>query len=124
MKAAYHFSIIALVAIATFSLVASFQLPLWSRSGVKPLSLSRRTAPLLTHHYSPLVLRASSRESTPGDEIGENNILKSQGPRTYITALAWVGFVAYAFLLAPGKDPAATALDAQLLKVSFTSLVL
>lgn len=116
MKASYRFSTIVLVAAATLSFVASFQLPFSSRSGIRPLALSRRTAPIPTHHYSSPVLRASSRESTPGDEIGESNTPESRGPRTLITALAWAGFVAYAFLLAPGKDPASTALDAQLLK--------
>jgi len=123
MKASYPYVTLAVVAMATFSPVESFQLPLSRRPGARPLSLSQRTAALQpitlgpNHHYS-LVLHASSRESAVVDEDDDENIPEARGPRTYITALAWLGFVSYAFLLAPGKDPAATALDAQLLKVS------
>ena len=129
MKASYPYVALAVVATATFSPVASFQLPLSRRPGARMVALSLRaaalpalqlhpTTPCPTHYRSSLVLCASSRESAIVDEDDDENTPGGRGPRTYITALAWLGFVSYAFLLAPGKDPAATALDAQLLKVS------
>ena len=135
MKASYPSTILALVVMAAVGPVASFHLPLSNRPGARLIALSRRTAPLpalqlhpstlrrTTHHHSSLVLRTSSRDSAVVEESDDENTPEGRGPRTYITALAWLGFVSYAFLLAPGKDAAATALDAQLLKVSFFSLV-
>lgn len=130
MKASYPSTILALVAMAAVGPVASFHLPLSNRPGARLIALSRRTAPLpalqlhpSTHHHSSLVLRASSRDSAVVEDCDDENTPEGRGPRTYVTALAWLGFVSYAFLLAPGKDAAATALDAQLLKVSFFSLV-
>jgi hypothetical protein len=53
--------------------------------------------------------------NTNGDD--GSSTLEERGLRSYVTGLAWLSFVGYAFLYAPGMDEAAKVLDAQLLKV-------
>lgn len=105
-------------------LTASFQPPFAARpppvpSFHSPVSTTRalpgRRLPL--HPTSVRHAREKFKEfsNTNGDD--GSSTLEERGLRSYVTGLAWLSFVGYAFLYAPGMDEAAKVLDAQLLKV-------
>ncbi len=125
MKTTTTRSAALLVALATLLPTACFVVPSPGRPlATKPTLRLRSSSPtLLPHHPQPHLSAASSSSSslvtrhassTPSDNDEENQPAE-RGPRTYITALAWLSFVTYAFTLAPGTNEAAKALDTELL---------